>query len=56
MAGRFTMRRVAAPEIVPAAEESVLEQVSWTVLPEAAAEPARRRARRQQSAAHRQAP
>ncbi|MFY9761833.1 MAG: CpaF family protein, partial [Xanthobacteraceae bacterium] len=40
MAGRFTMRRVAAPEIVPAAEESVLEQVSWTVLPEAAAEPA----------------
>ena len=40
MAGRFTMRRVAAPEIVPAAEESVLEQVPWTVLPEVAAEPA----------------
>ncbi len=38
MAGRFTMRRVvAAPEIVPAAAEaSVLEQVPWTVLPEAA--------------------
>ena len=40
MAGRFTTRRVAAPEIVPAVEESVLENVSWTVFPETAPEPA----------------
>ncbi len=39
MAGRFTTRRVAAPEIVPAAQENLLEPVAWTVLPEAAAEP-----------------
>ncbi|MGC1252006.1 MAG: CpaF family protein, partial [Xanthobacteraceae bacterium] len=39
MASRFSMRRVAAPEIVPAAEENLLEPVAWTVLPEAAAEP-----------------
>ena len=38
MAGRFTARRVAAPELVPA-EESVLEGVSWTVFPEAPPEP-----------------
>jgi pilus assembly protein CpaF len=40
MAGRFSTRRVAAPELVPRAEETVLEGVSWTVFPEAAAEPA----------------
>src|SRR5487761_1878837 len=40
MASRFSMRRVAGPDIVPAAEESVLDQVAWTVHPEAAAEPA----------------
>ncbi len=40
MASRFSMRRVAAPDIVPAAEESVPEQLPWTVPPEAAAEPA----------------
>src|SRR5690348_7001467 len=37
MAGRFSARRVAAPELVPA-EETALEGVSWTVFPEAAAE------------------
>src|SRR5579883_1431384 len=37
MAGRFTTRRVAAPELVPTTEESVLEAVSWTVAPELAA-------------------
>src|SRR5580700_9613050 len=39
MVGRFTTRRVAAPEIVPAAQENPLEPVAWTVLPETAAEP-----------------
>ena len=37
MAGRFSTRRVAAPELVPAAEESVLDGVSWTVFPEGGA-------------------
>src|ERR1700686_1859084 len=36
MAGRFSLRRAAAPDLVPAAEDSVLENVSWTVVPEAA--------------------
>ncbi len=41
MAGRFSTRRVAAPELAPAADDSALENVSWTVFPEAAAsEPA----------------
>src|ERR1700733_11453729 len=40
MAGRFTTRRVTAPEIVPAVAESVLENVSWTVFREAAPESA----------------
>src|SRR5271169_5963563 len=44
MAGRFSTHRVAAPDLVPVAEEavheSVLENASWTVLPEAAPEPA----------------
>src|SRR5580658_5521083 len=39
MAGRFTARRVAGPDLVPA-EDTVLEGVSWTVFPEAPAEPA----------------
>jgi pilus assembly protein CpaF len=40
MAGRFTLRRAAAPDFVPAAEPSpALEGVSWTVLPEPAPEP-----------------
>jgi pilus assembly protein CpaF len=41
MAGRFTARRVAAPDI-PAVEEpssSTLEGVAWTVFPESAPEP-----------------
>ncbi len=38
MAGRFSARRVAAPELVPA-EETALEGVSWTVFPEAAEPP-----------------
>src|SRR5579875_1218937 len=40
MAGRFSARRVAAPELVPAAEESLLDGVSWTVFPEPAPEAA----------------
>jgi pilus assembly protein CpaF len=43
MVGRFTARRVAAPDVVPPVEEmapSALEGVSWTVFPEPAAEPA----------------
>ncbi len=39
MAGRFSARRVAGPDLVPA-EETVLEGVSWTVFPEAAGESA----------------
>src|ERR1700716_417207 len=40
MAGRFSLRRAAAPDFVPAAEPSpALEGVSWTVLPEPAPEP-----------------
>src|SRR5713101_1527092 len=41
MVGRFTARRVAAPEPVPAAEEAspALDGVAWTVFPEPAAEP-----------------
>src|ERR1700676_227231 len=39
MAGRVSTRRVAAPELVPAAEDTVLEGVSWTVFPDAASEP-----------------
>ena len=39
MAGRFTVRRVVAPEVAPAAEPtSALEAVPWTVFPEPAAE------------------
>ena len=40
MAGRFSTRRVAAPELVPAADDAAIEGVSWTVFPEAAPEPA----------------
>ena len=40
MAGRFSTRRVAAPELVPAADDTAIEGVSWTVFPEAAPEPA----------------
>src|SRR6202051_2681603 len=36
MAGRFSLRRAAAPDLVPVAEGSVLENVSWTVFPETA--------------------
>src|SRR5665213_1536452 len=36
MAGRFSVRRIAAPDLAPA-EESPLDDVSWTVFPEAAA-------------------
>jgi len=39
MASRFSMRRVNAPDLAPG-DETVLEEVSWTVLPEAAPEPA----------------
>jgi pilus assembly protein CpaF len=39
MVGRFSTRRVTAPDLAPA-DESMLEEVSWTVLPEAAPEPA----------------
>jgi hypothetical protein len=41
MAGRFTARRVASPELVPAADDPspTLEGVSWTVFPEPTAEP-----------------
>src|SRR5919108_723392 len=40
MAGRFTIKRAAAPEFVPAEEPlPALEGVSWTVLPEPAPEP-----------------
>ena len=40
MAGRFSVRRIAAPDLAPA-EESPLDDVPWTVFPEAAApEPA----------------
>jgi pilus assembly protein CpaF len=39
MASRFSMRRVNAPDLAPS-DETVLEEVSWTVLPEAAPEPA----------------
>jgi pilus assembly protein CpaF len=40
MVGRFTTRRAAAPEFVPAEEPSpALEGVSWTVFPEPASEP-----------------
>ena len=38
--GRFTTKRAAAPEFVPAEEPSpVLEGMSWTVFPEPASEP-----------------
>jgi pilus assembly protein CpaF len=40
MAGRFSTHRVAAPDLVPAADESLAENVPWTALPEAAPEPA----------------
>src|SRR5271156_7119400 len=40
MAGRFSIPRVAAPELVPAAEETLLEGLSWTVFPESAPEAA----------------
>src|SRR5690348_375533 len=41
MVGRFTTRRAAAPEFVPAEEPSpALEGVSWTVFPEPTPEPA----------------
>jgi pilus assembly protein CpaF len=40
MAGRFTVRRVVAPEVVPAEEPtSALEAVPWAVFPEPTAEP-----------------
>src|SRR6516165_3790631 len=40
MVGRFTTRRAAAPEFVPAEEPApALEGVSWSVFPEPAAEP-----------------
>jgi pilus assembly protein CpaF len=40
MAGRFSVRRIAAPDLAPT-EESPLDDVPWTVFPEAAAlEPA----------------
>src|SRR6266581_4724398 len=41
MAGRFTLRRAAAPELPPAVAgpSPALEGVSWTVLPEPAPEP-----------------
>ena len=39
MAGRFSMRRVNAPDLAPG-DETVLEEVSWTVVPEAPPEPA----------------
>src|SRR6202050_2660780 len=38
MVGRFSTRRVNAPDLAPG-DESVMEEVSWTVLPEAAPEP-----------------
>jgi pilus assembly protein CpaF len=40
MAGRFSMRRVAAPDLVPAAEPSAKEEVTWSALAEAPVEPA----------------
>src|SRR5580692_7681945 len=40
MAGRFSTHRVAAPELAPAADDSPLEGVSWTVFPETPAEAA----------------
>jgi hypothetical protein len=42
MAGRFTARRVAAPELAGVEEpaSSALEGVAWTVFPEAPPEPA----------------
>src|SRR5271168_3534206 len=43
MASRFSIRRIAAPDIVPAVEDSSAPEggVAWTVLPETAApEPA----------------
>ena len=40
MAGRFSTRRIAGPELVPAAAESVAEPTSWSALPEGPAEPA----------------
>src|ERR1051326_7926446 len=39
MAGRFSAKRVAAPELVPA-QETALQGVSWTVFAEASAAPA----------------
>jgi pilus assembly protein CpaF len=42
MLGRFTTRRTAAPDLVPAADEPAsagADGISWTVFPEAAAEP-----------------
>src|SRR3979411_2396884 len=41
MAGRFTVRRAAAPDLTPAVEEPspALEGVSWTVFPEPPSEP-----------------
>ena len=38
MASRFSLRRANAPDLAPG-DETVLEEVSWTVLPEAPAEP-----------------
>src|SRR5215467_6187789 len=38
MAGRFTARRIAGPELVPA-EDTALDGVSWTVFPDALPEP-----------------
>ena len=54
MASRFSMRRVAAPELVPAAEESVLDERVVDRAPRGRRRAGR--ARRRQSAAHRQAP
>jgi len=38
MAGRFSTRRVHAPELAPVADDAVLEDVSWTVFPDPAPE------------------
>jgi pilus assembly protein CpaF len=40
MAGRFSIRRITAPELAPAAEASMPEAAAWTASPETAPEPA----------------
>ena len=39
MKGRFSTRRVAAPELAPAAEDAGPDGLAWTVFPEPAPEP-----------------